>query len=296
MHRGGLFLTIAVAGALFCAACQPKSKPPPGYYGQTLPLRNVVDRINENNQALPTLYARHYLEANLKRPEGKTTFVNCGGELYLRKPGEFLLRGRKDVAGKAFEIGSSDDRYLLTMYLGEDTQWWGHHRNTGKPCSADMPIRPDLVAQVLGIGNLASDLREPPVPTVQFNNDAAVYMIKWNVPLPDRWMVQKEIWYDVLSLLPRKVLLFDPNGRIVLRANLSEHESVEVPGRPRDRWPKVATRYELFFPDNGSTMTMMLESPALLSRTDQPKPGVIKFPPEPDVSNVIQIDADCDKK
>ena len=67
---------------------------------------------------------------------------------------------------------------------------------------------------------------------MRFNNDADAYMFLWNVKLPDRWAVQKEIWYDRATLLPKLVLLFDENGRVVLRAYLSNYKSVEVANVP----------------------------------------------------------------
>jgi len=57
----------------------------------------------------------------------------------------------------------------------------------------------------------------------------------WNVRVPDRYVAQKEVWYDRKTKLPIKVLLFDPNGRVVLRADLSKHKPVQaqqVQGQP----------------------------------------------------------------
>jgi hypothetical protein len=82
------------------------------------------------------------------------------------------------------------------------------------------------------------------------------------------------------------------DGRVVLRAKLSKHEAVELPDVPRERWPKVARNYELFFPDTGSTMTFELYEVAPERRGVPTKRG-IAFPNDPAVDEVIQLDRDC---
>ena len=50
---------------------------------------------------------------------------------------------------------------------------------------------------------------------MRFNNDAWAYMLVWNKPLRDRWAAEKEVWYDIVTKLPKLVLLFDANGRVL---------------------------------------------------------------------------------
>ena len=70
---------------------------------------------------------------------------------------------------------------------------------------------------------------------MRFNNDADVYMFVWSIRGIDRFIAQKEIWYDRATKQPRRVYLFDDNGRVILRAFLRNHAPLEVPGAPRDR-------------------------------------------------------------
>jgi hypothetical protein len=287
---GSVVLAILVA---IMAGCGPKAPlAPAGYYGRTLAMAEVIEKINQNNQAIPTLYAKHYTEASIIDKKGKTRFVNTGGDVFVRKPRELLMRGKKDPFGKVFEIGSTPERFWLTVYVDEPTRWWGYYRNVGKPCVQDMPLRPDVIGEVLGIGNINTNFNAVPVPTMRFNNDLDVYMLTWQTKLADRWYTEKEIWYDRKTLLPRKVLLFDPNGRIILRANLDRHRGVEAPNVPRERWPVVATAYELFFPDTRSTMKIELSDLVLINKAGHPREGTIVFKEDPEAKE-IQIDADC---
>src|SRR5437762_1102135 len=100
---------LILLGILVCAAGCPHPPPKsPGCWGPTLPLSELVQRINENNQAIPTLWARHEIQADLyDKSRNKSFYVNSSGEILVRKPRELLLRGRHDLAGKIFEIGST---------------------------------------------------------------------------------------------------------------------------------------------------------------------------------------------
>jgi hypothetical protein len=294
-----LVALVALAASVFTTGCAPKrigepAGQSPPFLGETQTMAEVAAAINANNSALPTLWARHYFEATIVDEQKKSHFVNGDGVLLYKAPRGMRLVGTKAAAGTVFEIGSTDDRYWLTLVPERDTMWWGEYANLGKPCVdlRNIPVRPDLVLEVLGVGTINSNFLEPPVPTMRFNNDARAYMFVWSVMLPDRWAAQKEIWYDLETKLPRRVFLFDADGRVVLRAKLSRHEPVELEGVPAERWPKVARVYELFFPDTGSTMTFELDEVAPERRGVPTRRG-IAFPEDAKVGRVIQLDENC---
>jgi hypothetical protein len=195
--------------------------------------------------------------------------------------------------GRVFELGSNDDVYWMSLKVGPDAAWWGHYRNLGKPCSQAIQIRPDLVVQVLGVSVIGSDFSAPPVPVMRFNPDADAYMFVWNGKLPDRWVAVKEVWYDRQTLLPRLVLLFDENGRVVLRAYLADHQPVKAVELPESQWPKVARNYRLYFPETGSRLVLNLTDVALTSGK-APNDRSFQFNPQrTQTSKVIQLDEAC---
>jgi len=280
----------------FASCCTHPPKPPVGYWGPTDPMTMVVAKVNANNSAIPTLYARQEIQADLyDKSRNKSFYVNSSGDVFLRKPRELLLRGRHDLAGKIFEIGSTDEVFWFTVYGNQDERYWGHYRNLGKPCMEEMPVRPDLIGEVLGITEINTNLLEPPFPTMRFNHDADAYMLIWNARLPTQYYAEKEIWYDRKTLLPLKVIIYDFNGRVLVRANLSNHRPVEVANQPKENWPKIATNYSLMFPQSKSTMVLKLSDMALVSKTGHPRAGTIVFKDDPEVSKVIQVDAACEK-
>jgi len=277
---------------LLLPGCVARPTTPTPYTGPTDPLPVLVNKINQNNHKLATLFANAYIEANIVH-QGKTRFVNTEGDLFVRKPRELLLRGRK-VFDKVFEIGSTPDRYWLSIYLDENTRRWGYYRNVAKTPSDAIAIRPDLIGQVLGISDINTDLLQPPIPTMTFNTDIRVYMVEWHWPLGDGWFTEKAIWYDLTTHLPRKVIVFDTHGRPVLRANLSKHQPVQSPNLPRDQWPLIATVLDLYFPETGSYMTLKLSDPALSNQSGNPKEGSLIWRDDPALKE-IQIDEPISK-
>jgi len=287
---------VLIALVVFGAGCTHTTKQPIGYWGVTEPMSKVVAQVNANNSAIPTLYARQEIQADLyDKSRNKSFYVNSSGDVFLRKPRELLLRGRHDLAGKIFEIGSSDDVFWFTVYGNQDERYWGHYKNLGKPCMEEMPVRPDLIGEVLGISAINTNLLEPPFPTMRFNHDADAYMLVWNARLPTQYYAEKEIWYDRKTYLPLKVIIYDFDGRVLVRANLTNHRGVEVADQPKENWPRIATNYSLMFPQSKSTMVLKLSDMALVSKTGHPKAGTIVFKDDPEVSKVIQVDQACEK-
>lgn len=256
----------------------------PAYFGPTLPLHDVIQQINEKNAPIDTLWSSGTFSAHLIDPEtGKTT--SGDGDITALYAKEKSLRLSAKVLGeKVFDLGSNDDRYWLIIPGKTDTMWWGYHRLIGSQRAGRLPVRPDLLIQVLGIGHLNADLLKEPAPTLRFNNDEDCYMITWTVRLSDRWAIQKEVWYDRQTLRPKLVLLFDADGRVTLRAYLLDPQPVE--GYPA---VTLASRYDMFFPESKSTFSIHLQD-LRRSKPNLPGPKTFQFPESPDVSKIIAVD------
>ncbi len=278
-------LVFVIAGTLF--GCVPKTQKMPAYYGPTEPMSAVIEKINQRNVRLDSLRCAGNFSATIVDPETKKKTSPPDGDVTLlyRPPHDVRLQGTV-IGHNAFDMASNASRYWLIL-PEQDTMWWGYHRLIGSAAASRLPFRPDLIPEVLGVLPLEKDLLKEPSPTMRVNNDARAYMLTWNVLLGDRWAVQKEVWYDVETLLPRLVLLFDANGRIQMRAYLSQYKPVDG----YDPAVRLAARYEMFFPESGSTFTLDLTD---LRRKykEWPNDFSFKFPDEDraGVTKVIQID------
>jgi hypothetical protein len=278
---------------LLLAGCCPTAKEP--YYGPTLGVHEAVARINANNELIPTLWSTTDLEISVIDDKGHHHSYSGNGSLLYRKQGDLFLNGTHVLGTPLFEMGSNNDDYWLTIPEMKQA-WWGHHRNVGKPCVQPLPIRPELLVEVLGISTFNSQLLEPPVPVMKINHEEPAYVFTWHVRLPDRWIAVKEIWYS-LDLVPTRVLLLDNNGRTILKATLKDPKPIEIAELPKEKWPKMPTRYELQFPESKAGLTLKLDSIALTHRTKKsvlPNDGTFATPEEWDPGlQVIQVDKGC---
>ena len=292
-------LALLVIGALLTMAGCYHPPQPKGYYGDTKTMSEVVRDINANNTGIPTIWTSHKFRALIHDEKKNENSVDGHGVLLFRKmhdkPDELLLTGEA-IYGKAFEIGSSSGpnaQYWVAVLPPNKTgtEWWGYYKNLGKPCVQSVPIHPDLIAEVLGVNDIDENFMRPPVPTMRFNNDRDAYMFTFNVPAGSQWVTQKEVWYDRVTKLPILVLLFDANGRVLLRANLLDHQALEGAGGR-----KIATHYKMFFPETKDQFEFTLLDPALTGtdRTRRPIPreGTIQRRPVGDARE-IRIDEDC---
>jgi hypothetical protein len=224
----------AIIVAISAFGCVPPPPPPPINYQSIKSIREVVSAVNANNEKIPTLWATHDYEAILFDDQKKSHYINGDGVLLYRSPDELRLQGSKDLIGPVFDLGTNAKDYWLSVVPEVDTTWYGDFADLNDAAleQNQIPIQPEMVLQVLGIEPIDKNFNELPAPTMRFNNDARAYMLVWNAKLPDRWIAQREVWYDFDTLRPIRIFLFDAMGRVVLRAVLSNHRQVEIPNTP----------------------------------------------------------------
>jgi hypothetical protein len=243
----------------------------------------VVNAINANNQKIPMLWATLNYSATINDRGQVHSVSSDDGVLMYRRPDGFRLVGKKEFVGTVFDIGSNARDYWLEVVPGTNRLWFGTYADLARLKSEQLPIpiRPDLVTEVLAVGTIDTDFNALPVPTMRYDNAADAYVFVFNIKAPDRWLAQKEIWYDRATLRPRRVLLYDADGRPVLRAALSMDKRVEVGGGAPGDWPLVPGDYKLFFPDSGSRMEFSLKDVRLerkIGRIVLPNAASFKVP------------------
>lgn len=276
-------MALALLAALGLSGCAATARPAghTPYYGPTLPLDQIVARINQNNQKITSLWTRiTYLEAwFVDRQDKREEYLNGNGNLLYSAPNSIRVTAMKELVADLIDMGSDGTQFWF-WERHENEFWWGEYSDLDKPGARQIPIRPDLVLEVLGIRPIDPVLTDEPVPVLRFNNDADSYMIVWQKRSGDHWAAVKEIWYDRTTLRPTTVLLFDADGRVVLRAWLSNFAPVRVADQSREQWPVMATHFRLFFPESGSKMNFDLGDLALRGGTKDafPKPASFKMP------------------
>ena len=275
-----------LALALIAGCAKPHAvAPPPLYTGPTDPLDVVLLKINANNGRIATLVGAGDFEARIV-DAGKENYVRGQLTLLHTKPASIRIDATKDVVD-LFKLGANADQYWFSAFVNVDTTWFGSVAGAAES-SAGLPIAPTLIADVLGVATLDTDLLAQPVPMMRFNPDYDAYMLTWSKPSGDRWIVLREVWYDRATLEPRRVWLFDRNGRVVLRARLSGFAPFD--GAAADG-PRVARGFDLFFPASGSRLTFTLDE-VRPTRNGAPNRLSYRFNPET-VSTAKKVDLDA---
>jgi hypothetical protein len=265
------------------------------YLGPTEPMAKVVAEINANNAAIPTIWARDYFAGMLVDEQKHIHHVNAEGLLLMSKPASIRLVGNKPGV-TLFDMGTDGKRFWMSVPIEVDTMWWGNNKNIDRPCAQSIPIQPEGILEVLGVGEFdAANLNQPPVPVMRFEADADAYVFIWNHPQSDHWAATKEVWYDRTTKRAFRVRLFDPNGRVAMEAELSDNKQIAIDGQPKEKWPWLARVYRLSFPDSGSKITLSLVEVYLRSEEGAPteRSFVMPNPQRAGVSKVVQIDEAC---
>ncbi|HEX4125390.1 MAG TPA: hypothetical protein VHY37_11735 [Tepidisphaeraceae bacterium] len=281
---------------LLVIGCCPHAPATQPYTGPTLTLDRIVEKINANNAKIPSLWSELDFKATII--DDKETHTGAGeGVMMYRRPGDFRLV-TKEVGNVIFDIGSNAREFwLATGPQTGDTIWWGIYGDQGpagpSPIGATrttIPISPAAVAQVLCVSTIDTNFFQPPVPVMRFDADADAYVILFEIHAADRWLAEREVWYDRKSLHPTRVLLYDANGRVVLRATLGQYEQVQIDNAPTSDWPWIAGDYKLIFPDTGSTMEITLyQNGALIHKGRLPTNASFTMPPLQNFDHGYQI-------
>lgn len=221
----------------------------------------VVSRINANNQKIPSLWATLNYSVTINDHGQVHTVSSDDGVLLYQRPSHFRLVGKKEFVGTVFDLGTNGQEFWLEVVPGTNRMWWGTYADLERMPLAELPIpiRPQDVLEVLGVGTIDTNFLAQPVSVMRYDNPADAYVFLFAYSGRDRWVALKEVWYDRTALRPRRVVLYDPDGRPVVAAQLSHDVRVQVPGEDPAGWPVMAGNFELFFPDSGSRMEFTLK-------------------------------------
>lgn len=288
-----VIIAISLAGILCGCQTQPPGAGPASGAGLALSREQLIEKINANNQRIPTLWTRVGLYAEIRDPEtGKRTTVNAvdrDGSLQYRAPDELRVRVVKDVAGLVLDIGLNHQRFWVTAPApGPDTMWWGEVGRQDVRQS-QMPIRPQDVLEVLAIRPIAS--AGPAAPTMRYNDKEKAYVLTWYRQVRGQPVVSRQTFYDAKSLAPKIVLLFDPDGKLALQAELSKYTEIESAAQPA---PSVARLVQLYMPESRSIANLRLLD-VTISQKGFPNDTSFRYPEKPPVAKVKQVDAQVSK-
>lgn len=220
----------------------------------------VIERVNANSAGMDFLLRGGGVTATGEYLEkGKRESFELKGTLLYRKPRNLYLQLQHAVGGK-MEVGSNDQEFWVWKKIGDDRYWWGRHEEIDDNTGSQMPIRPDYLLDVLGLGEL---------PTEQDRTGSPVFWVgpqRYELLFLNRgggrtWLT-KTIDIDRRPpYLVREMVYFDPDGHPTLVAKLGDYR--EVGGSP-----VLAPRHiRMEWLDDGSWLDLTFNE---MRRFDQP--------------------------
>lgn len=291
------------AGLLAIAAgCQPDIAPPPApeaikvYDGLLLSGPQVVMGLRTIYAPVRTIWARHDFSITVLDKKGKQHNYEGDGTLLLRKPPldsprgtptELRLKGSKDIVGEVFDLGANRDAAWCIMRGDVDAMGW---LPQGVEASFDpqvVPVRPDLVAEVLGLGDWPADVSKYPAPVVVYDPKSDAYRITLVEPAGEGrpgLAARREVYADRLTLMIKRIVFYGSDGRPVVEATLSKWTA--VPGTVKGFAPADIV---LSLPLSRATMRFVLRDVAA-TRNGFPADRSFAFPADPGVSKVFRLD------
>ena len=214
--------------------------------------RQLIDEHNRNAAKVPSLWAVAHVE--IRTADGKR-YALSESRLLLRKrpegPQDFMLRGR-EIGREFFRLGidaGSEECYFWLNAARDGAEGngfarWARIDDLNRPGFETFPIDPTQLLNVLGImawhvtGDRTSQLVYTPM------TDPCVYdlFLMSSSPHAGRPYPQWRVWLDRRDPThpPKRVWLYDRQGRCVLAATLSRHEKIETK-HAKETWPVMPT-------------------------------------------------------
>lgn len=291
MRKAGTIISASSCLALFgCHQPQPEITTPTGAIERSLTA--IVSTINANNSQIDRpLYASPVqVSAKFVDDRGHSHSYVLEGGLLVRCPSDFRLDLRHSLSEPVMQVAANADEFWLWIRPETSTFWWGRFANVGKPCMDPMPLRPDELADVLGMRPLptARDGAVGPARIFGEKYDRLVYLRRAG----DAFSVEREYWVErTPPFLVRLILFRDEMGRRSMNALLDDYRAAWSGG------PLVAHKISVYWPQKAGK----LEEGRLLLTIDRwTEPNRIssrafvrpESAPE-GIARTVQVDLEC---
>lgn len=232
---------------------------------EPLPLQAVIERVNWNSGQMDFLLrgvngsAVGQWRRGSDNSAPRTSF-DMKVVLLYRKPRSLYLRMDHTLGG-TIEAGSNSREFWVWERAKENRYYWGEHEWLTNNADVDLPIRPDVLLDVLGVGDLPSDTTgsQGPVLWVCENGYQLVFL---NYDEQGQGYISKVMEIGRREpYLVQRIVYFHPDGRPVMQVLLSDYRPVE------DSEVRAPHKIEMNSLENDNHMTLRFPS---LKRFDQP--------------------------
>ncbi len=256
---------------LACVAGCPPGEGGLGPFEEPLPIGAVVERVNLNSQRMDFLLRAVNGSAVGKwqrGPDGSATSFDMKAHLLYRKPRDLYLRMEHTLNAR-IEAGSNNREFWVWERLNDNRYYWGEHEWLANSRQADLPIRPDVLLDVLGVGDLPTDTTGSEGP-VLWVAEKCYQLVFLSYDDEGQGYIGKvmEIGRREPYLVDR-ILYFNPDGRPIMEVLLSEYKPI------KDSDVLAPRKIEMRSLENDNRMTLRFPS---MERSDQPADALFVSP------------------
>ena len=218
-------LGLVLAGVCGCPPTAEKWPRPGGAIEREQPMSRVIGRVNANSAWMTFVLEAHgEVKAQHVKPDGKTEPFDGTVDLIYRKPRD-LAMNIKHTLGDVMQAGSNGEEFWVWKKLNQDVYWWGRHAELDPQAAAKLPIRPDQLAEVIGVSGLPS--QSDPKRGPRFDTYGDYYQLTFFATNAGRSYAYEVIKIDRhWPYLVCGVTFYSPAGREMTVAHLGRYEQV----------------------------------------------------------------------
>lgn len=237
--------TLVLPALALATGCTPTPPPPSPrsveqqrqiYTGPLHPLPQIVSVLAGRSAGLRTLWSRHDFAVRYRDARGTLHDLSGDGVLLVRKPAsgeggagltEVRLQGNKDVAGQVVDLGVNRQVAWLTIRGDVDTQWL-MPTDRDVPAGSEIPIRPDWLADLLGIQDWSTDLSRYPAPVLRYDEGTDEYVLTLVEPAGSArggLVARRDVRVARTNLVINSIGFYGDDGRLVAQSRLGGWQS-----------------------------------------------------------------------
>jgi hypothetical protein len=189
-------------------------------------MSKVVGRVNANSGWLNFVLEAHgEVKAQHINSNGKPEPFDGTVALIYRRPRDLAMKIEHTLGVDVLQAGTNGEEFWVWKRLNEDVYWWGRHAEMTPQAAAKLPIRPDQLAEVLGVSGLPT--QPDPQRGPRFQTLAEYYQLTFYASDNGRRYAYKVIKIDRRwPYLVSGVEFLSPTGREIAVARLGKYERV----------------------------------------------------------------------
>lgn len=255
--------------------------------GPVLPLGSAIALANANAAGLPAgLQALGSARGHVTVDSQEKRHFDCDANLLVIPPRHLRLDLRT-LGQTQVLFGSNEQVYWLHVVPQVDTYWWGRYAEIELTDIANIPIRPDMIVEALGIVGLPTDTTgsEGPFQRVEGEHQQLLFV---TYDPAGQGRLYKEYWLSRRGDRRIEQIIFrDDLGREQMRSRLSDYRPLGGDG------PLLPHRVDVTWPERDAHLLLRV-------RTWKPQPALTPehraFQPpytgEQQYKKVVDIDRD----